>query len=106
MRDKARMLARALFNKGCNCGSVDNGVGIQHEPTCGWPTEFDIADALLEFRKEGLEEAAEICDERAKYLNHAGMSIPNRSEEDKLLQYERLLEASHLAQAIRRLEAL
>jgi len=31
----------------CNCGAVDIGVGIMHEPQCGEPTAEDIADAVL-----------------------------------------------------------
>jgi len=30
----------------CNCAAPDNGVGIQHEPACGWEQygEADTAD--------------------------------------------------------------
>jgi hypothetical protein len=31
----------------CNCGAVDIGVGILHEPRCGEPSSEDMTDAIL-----------------------------------------------------------
>lgn len=30
----------------CDCAAVDIGVGIQHEPTCGFPRPLDVASAI------------------------------------------------------------
>ena len=54
--------ANSLFAGGCTCGGIDIGVGQMHEPRCGLPTPDIIADALLEFRKEALEEIVEDID--------------------------------------------
>ena len=60
-KDEAWERANKLFNRSCTCGGIDIGVGQTHEPQCGLPTPDVIAAALLEIRKEALEEAARVA---------------------------------------------
>ncbi len=69
--------AHKLYNSGCNCGGTDIGVGIMHEPGCGYPHPEEVEGAIRAAEagayRRGLGDAAEVAESKGETFRPDGI---------------------------------